>query len=77
MFQNIQNSGNGQIIMQNNLQCTVADDFRVFRTQQESPFFISVNRITWVFSPNNPKTILEWDRGFERPLSSDKVANIR
>ena len=77
MFKNIQNSGNGQTVMQNNLQCTVADDYRIFRTEQESPFFVNMHRITWLFNPNNPKTIFEWDRGFERPLLSDRVANSR
>jgi hypothetical protein len=77
MYKNIQNSGNGQTIMQNNLQCTVADDFRVFRTKQESPSFVNVHQISWVFSASNPKTILEWDRGFERPLESDKIAARR
>lgn len=65
MFRNIQDSGNGQTVMKNNLQCTVADDYRVFETEQDIPKFISVNRLTWFFSPENPKTVLEWDRGFE------------
>lgn len=77
MFTNIQNSGNGQTKMQNNLECTVADDFRVFRTEQESPFFVNVHKITWYFSARNPVTVFEWDRGFERPLSSDRLANTR
>ena len=77
MFKNIQNSGNGQTVMQNNLECTVADDFRIFRTDQESPFFVNTHMITWYFDAKNPRTVFQWDRGFERPLGSDKVAEIR
>lgn len=77
MFTNIQNSGNGQTIFQNNLECTVADDYRIFRTEQESPSFVNLHQITWHFSASNPKTIFQWDRGFERPLSSDRLANTR
>jgi hypothetical protein len=77
MYRNIQNSGNGQTVMQNNLECTVADDFRVFRTEQESPFFVNVHQMTWYFDAKTPRTVLQWDRGFERPLGSDKVSNIR
>lgn len=77
MFKNVQNSGNGQTVMQNNLECTVADDFRIFRTQQESPFFVNTHMITWYFDAVNPRTVFQWDRGFERPLGSDKVADIR
>lgn len=77
MFKNVQNSGNGQTVMQNNLECTVADDFRIFRTQQESPFFVNVHQIKWYFDATTPRTVFQWDRGFERPLGSDKVADIR
>lgn len=77
MFTNIQNSGNGQTTFQNNLECTVADDYRIFRTKQQSPSFVNVHQITWYFNARNPKTVFQWDRGFERPLSSDRLANTR
>jgi hypothetical protein len=67
MYKNIQNASNGQDVLQNNLHVTVADDYRIVRNSFEKNFYINVNRITWYFSASAPKTVLEWDRGFEDP----------
>lgn len=72
MYRNIQNSGNGASAFQNNLHCTVADDFKITRSIQEEDFFVNVHKITWYFDPEEPRTVLEWDRGFEQVRQEGK-----
>jgi len=73
MYKNIQNSGNGADVYQNNLHVSVADDFMIVRSKSDEPgqddpesFYVNVNKITWYFSASAPRTVLEWDRGFEK-----------
>jgi len=70
MYNNIQDSGNGIDTFQNNLHCTIADDFRIVRSQTEEPLYVNVNKITWYFDSSSPRTAIEWDRGFERRRDS-------
>lgn len=72
MYKNIQNSGNGASVFQNNLHATVADDFRIIRGKSDElrnndteSLYVNVKKITWYFDPSAPRTVLEWDRGFE------------
>jgi len=75
MYRNIQNSGNGASAFQNNLHCTVADDFKITRSIQEEDFFVNVNKITWYFDADTPRTVLEWDRGFEQLKQESRPDN--
>jgi len=78
MYRNIQNASNGQDTFQTNLHVTIADDYRIVRNQEEDSFWINVNQITWYLDPENPTTVIEWDRGFERKryMISAKDRNI-
>jgi hypothetical protein len=77
MFQNIQNSGNGATVFQNNLHVSVADDYRIIRERSEEQFYVNVHKITWYFDANAPKTVFEWDRGFERNKLEDTAKLYR
>ncbi len=66
MYKDIQNSGNGVCMFQNNLHCTVADDFRIIRSKSEENLYVNVNKITWNFDASAPTTVIEWDRGWEK-----------
>ena len=75
MYKNIQASGNGINVFQNNLHVTIADDFRIVRGKNIKNFFVdeetlwvNVNKITWYLDANEPRTTFEWDRGFEKGI---------
>lgn len=73
MYKNSQDSGNGVDVFQNNLQVNIADDFRIVRSKSDDlrldepeSFYVNPLKITWYFEPSNPRTVIEWDRGFEK-----------
>lgn len=80
MYRNISDSGNGSIVLQNNLHVTVADDFRIVRENRDisgdvdkkENLYVNVNKITWYFDPSAPRTAIEWDRGFEKERILDQ-----
>ena len=73
MYRNIQSSGNGASVSQNNIHATVADDYRIIRAYNENNLLVNVNKITWYFDPDEPRTVFEWDRGFEKPIEEIEV----
>lgn len=73
MYEHSQDSGNGVVILQNNLQVNIADDFRIVRSKSDDlrldepeSFYINPLKITWYFESSSPRTAIEWDRGFEK-----------
>ena len=59
----------------NNQHIQVIDDFRIIRENkntagisEDENLFVNVNKITWYFSANDPRTVIEWDRGFEKEI---------
>ncbi|MCK5606071.1 hypothetical protein KAR91_29500 [Candidatus Pacearchaeota archaeon] len=73
MYKNSQDSGNGAVAFQNNLQVNIVDDFRIVRSKSDDlrldepeSFYINPLKITWYFESTAPRTVIEWDRGFEK-----------